>query len=69
MTPIQEVYEEIAEEFGVNKYQVQDCISSQLELVAQQMEKDTFRAVRLPYLGVFKCKPGRLKQLKINTDE
>jgi len=69
MTPIREVYDETAKEHGLHKYIVEDIVKSQFELVEEQMTNNTYKAVRPPFLGVFRCKPKRLEQLKITKDE
>lgn len=69
MTEFDKLVRETAKEFGLTPEQVKIAVQSQYNLVALQMQQGTLLPVRLDYLGVFSCKPGRLKALKKKNGE
>lgn len=54
----------IAREEGIEESEVRKIVYSQFELVANTMEEGEFKAVRIPYFGVFKAKPERIAYVK-----
>lgn len=69
------IVEEIAQELGISKTQVQDIVSSQFEFTTRIMRMNTMEGVILPYLGKIKVKPERIfgihtranKNVRMNT--
>ena len=59
-----ELIQLIATEYGLPLQEVEKIVSSQFKLVAKTMAEGKFEAIRLPFFGVFKAKPGRIKSLK-----
>lgn len=59
------VYAKVAKELGLTKYQVEDAFKSQFDLVTKTMaDKTNYTGVRVPRLGTFYVKPGRVEYLK-----
>lgn len=69
------IIEEVAQELGLSKAQVQDIVSSQFEFTARIMRQNTMEGIIYPYLGKIKVKPERIfgmhnrsnKNVKLNT--
>jgi len=59
-----ELIQILATEYELPLEEVRTIISVQFRLVAETMAEGKFDSVRLPYLGVFRVKPGRLKNFK-----
>jgi nucleoid DNA-binding protein len=53
MTNQEKLYKKIAEQEGLNKYQVEDIFKSQFDLVAKEMEAMSDAWIRLPRIGIF----------------
>lgn len=58
-----EIILEIVQEDGGTYEEVAEVVMSQFSFVRYHMEKGAFSTVRLPYLGKFYVKPGRLSRL------
>jgi len=58
-----EIILEIVEEDGGTYEEVAEVVMSQFGFLRKHMEKGAFSTVRLPYLGKFYVKPGRLSKL------
>jgi nucleoid DNA-binding protein len=54
-----EIYKQIADETGISKDKVKDAVKQQFWAVHKVMKEDNSDAIRLPYFGIFKVKPGR----------
>lgn len=68
MTLNDEIYKEIAKELGIHRDKVEEMCRAQFEFISNTMEEGQFKAVRLPYMGIFRCKPERLKKLGYVSD-
>lgn len=68
MTVNDEIYKEVAKELGIHRDKVEEACRAQFEFVSELMEEGAYRAIRLPYLGIFRCKPERLKKLGYVSD-
>lgn len=44
--------------------EIERIVSSQFRLVEKTMSEGKFESVRLPFFGVFRAKPGRVKHIK-----
>lgn len=60
---MEEIIQEIVQEDGGTYDEVAEVVMSQFSFLRKHMEKGAFSTVRLPYLGKFHVKPGRLSQL------
>jgi hypothetical protein len=58
-----EIILEIVREDGGTYEEVSEVVMSQFTFLRIHMEHGAFSTVRLPYLGKFYVKPGRLSQL------
>lgn len=54
----------LAVEHGITVAQAEEIANSQFKYVSHVMKEGNFDSVRLPYLGIFKVKPYRLKKVK-----
>jgi len=59
----QEIYREIAKESGGTMQEIEKCVEAQFQFIERIMKRGEFDTVRMPYLGKFTVKPGRLKML------
>jgi len=57
----QEIYREIAKESGGTMQEIEKCVEAQFQFIERIMKRGEFDTVRMPYLGKFTVKPGRLK--------
>jgi nucleoid DNA-binding protein len=66
-----EIYRQIAKEQNIKLDDVEDVCKSMFSFIYDIMDTHTYQPIRLPYFGVFMCKPERLKKLglKINGNE
>ena len=61
MTAIEKVYGEVAKQQGITKEQMEKISQSMFGCVATRfVNKEHYKPLRLQYLGLFYCKPGRL---------
>jgi len=60
---MEEIILEIVQEDGGTYEEVSEVVISQFTFLRKQIEHGAFSTVRLPYLGKFYVKPGRLSQL------
>jgi nucleoid DNA-binding protein len=58
-----EIILEIVQEDGGTYEEVSEVVMSQFSFVKRHIEKGEFSTIRLPYLGKFYVKPGRLSKL------
>jgi nucleoid DNA-binding protein len=63
--------EELAKKYGVPEKDVEKAVKSQFKALHKEMAKEDFPEIRLPFFGVFKAKPSRIKHLNNykNKDE
>ena len=61
-----ELIQLLANKHNLPLEEVSKIISTQFRLVAETMAEGKYESVRLPYLGVFRVKPGRIKHFKNN---
>jgi len=57
------IIEEISIKYNLPRLTVEKIVKDQFRYTASIMAKGDFTPVRLPYLGVFGVKPGRLEKL------
>jgi nucleoid DNA-binding protein len=62
------IYKQIAKERQISRDTVKEVCTSMFEFVATTIERNKHEAVRLPYFGIWRVKPGRLEHLKVKTD-
>ena len=60
---MEEIIQEIVQEDGGTYEEVREVVMSQFAFLRKHMEHGAFSTVRLPYLGKFYVKPGRLSKL------
>jgi nucleoid DNA-binding protein len=60
---IAEVYRKVAEETGHSTSEVEKAAKSQFAFVTKVIRDGNARPVRLPFFGIFKVKPSRLKHV------
>lgn len=58
-----EIIQQLATKHGIEVKEVEKIVSSQFRLVEKTMAEGNFEAVRLPFFGVFRAKPGRIKHV------
>jgi len=59
-----ELIQLLATEYDIPLKEVKKIVSAQSSLVVKTIREGRFDAVRLPFFGVFKAKPNRLKYIK-----
>lgn len=59
----QEIYKEIAQATGSSISEVEKCVETQFKFIEKIVKRGEFDTVRMPYLGKFTVKPGRIKML------
>lgn len=59
-----ELVQILATKHSLPLQEVEKIVSSQFKLVEKTMLAGKFEAVRLPFFGVFRAKPGRIKHIK-----
>lgn len=64
MTNLEVLYREIAASLNLPVNQVESICRYQFRFVRETTEGDTFKSVRLPYLGLFKPMQDRLVRYK-----
>lgn len=72
MTNLDRLYTKVAEKHGLPKKEVQKIFKAQFNLVYKTIGLIKDIPIRLPYIGVFRVRPGRRKfldSLTINKDE
>lgn len=72
MTNLDRLYAKIAKEHGIPIKEVKKVFKSQFSLAYKTIGLFKDIAIRLPYIGVFRVKPGRRKyldSLEINNNE
>ena len=63
-----ELIQVLATEYELPLKEVSKITSTQFRLIAETMAEGKYESVRCPYLGVFRVKPGRLKNQKKRMD-
>lgn len=64
MTINDDIKNKIAGKLGLRKYQVDDAVSSIFDFLVEHMESGDLTPIRMQYLGLWQCKPERIKKLK-----
>lgn len=64
MTHSEKIHKQLSEEFKLPRQQVEEACLSMFGLVTELMERGDMQPIRLPYLGIWKCKPERIAKLK-----
>jgi len=59
-----ELIQILATEHSLPLEEIEKMVSSQFKLVRDTMKEGKFEAVRLPFFGVFKAKPGRIASVQ-----
>lgn len=59
-----ELIQLLATEYGLPLREVKKIVSSQFVLVVETIQEGKFEAVRLPFFGVFRAKPSRIKHIE-----
>jgi nucleoid DNA-binding protein len=57
---MEDIIKELAQEYDLPEYVVEDIVRSQFKFVKENMENDDCFKIRLHHFGVFKVKPKRL---------
>lgn len=57
------ILQKLASKYNLPIHKVEEAVYYQFRYVSQVMKAGGFEPVRLPYLGKFHVKPGRLKYL------
>ena len=57
------IIEELCIKYNLPRPIIEKIVRDQFKFTASVMAEGEFRPVRLPYLGVFGVKPGRLEKL------
>lgn len=63
----EQVISEVAQELGYKYFTVSAVFHSQFQFTAKTMKEGNFEGVRIPLLGRFRVKPGRLQYLNNNN--
>lgn len=61
--------QQIAKKYGLLEKEVEDAVNHQFRYTRSVIRAGKFDAVRLPYFGVFRVNPERLKYLTKNKDK
>lgn len=64
MTINEKISRKIADDLDLNIPQVEKCIKSIFDFLTNSMEEGDLRPIRMQYLGIWECKPLRVKKLK-----
>ena len=59
-----ELIQLLATEYDIPLKEVKKIVSAQSGLVVKTIREGKFESVRLPFFGVFKAKPNRLKHIR-----
>jgi nucleoid DNA-binding protein len=62
------IIQKLASKYNLPISKVEEAVYSQFKFTSQVIRAGEFKAVRLPYLGKFHVKPGRLKHLNERPD-
>jgi len=57
------IIEELSIKYNLPKPIIEKVVRDQFKFTAEVMAQGEFKPMRLPYLGVFGVKPGRLEKL------
>lgn len=60
-------YEELAKKHALSEKQISDVCRSVFGLVAETIASGKCQAVRVPYAGIFMCRPRRVEKLGLNN--
>lgn len=55
--------QQVADELDLYMYEVEDAVKAQFDFLAETMAAGNFDAVRLPKLGLFHVRKGRIEHL------
>ena len=58
-----ELIDQLARKYNIPQHEVTKAVEYQFKYTAGIIRKGNFEAVRLPYFGVFRVHPGRVKHL------
>lgn len=58
------IYKQLSQDLGISRDKIQEVCMSMFGFVTTVMEKGDRGAVRLPYMGIWRCKPERVAILK-----
>lgn len=59
----EELIQELADKYHVDKDEVAKVVNAQFQFTAERMADGEFPEIRLPYFGVFKANEKRIKHL------
>lgn len=62
------IIQKLASKYNLPISKVEEVVYYQFKFTSQVIRAGEFKAVRLPYLGKFHVKPGRLKHLNERPD-
>lgn len=62
------IIQKLASKYNLPISKVEEAVYYQFKFTSQVIRAGEFKAVRLPYLGKFHVKPGRLKHLNERPD-
>jgi nucleoid DNA-binding protein len=60
----EKIYKKLATKHNLSEKQITDICRSAWGFLVETIESGNQEAVRLPYMGVFQCKPRRVSKLK-----
>lgn len=63
MADKEQLIHQIAKKYHVPPSKVRSVVESQFKFLSQKMREDTLPSIRLPFFGVFKVNPNRVKKL------
>ena len=66
MADKEELIKQLSDKYHVPPSKVRKAVESQFEFVSRKMREDGFPSIRLPFFGLFKVNPNRVKHLNKN---
>jgi len=63
MADKEELIQQLASKYHVPPSKIRKAVESQFQFVSKNMRKETLPSIRLPFFGVFKADPNRIKHL------
>jgi len=65
----QELYEEVADEIGVDEKLVQEVVNAHSKFTAKIVRVGAFEGVIMPYLGKIKVNPYKVQKIAANQEK
>ena len=58
------IYNQVGEELGIKSSKAKEAVQSMFDFLVFHMETGDLSPIRMQYLGLWQCKPGRIAKLK-----